>query len=75
MTGSGTSAFTPKDAVLFDLYTSLAGITRNDTTIGSGGLLSFTQTTTGSYNLHQVRAGLNYHTDWLAAHPTVVAKY
>jgi outer membrane immunogenic protein len=57
------------------LYTSLGGITRNDTTIGTGNLIFFSQTTTGSYNLHQIRAGLNYHTDWLASKPAVVAKY
>jgi len=57
------------------LYTSLGGITRNDTTIGTGGIVAFGQTTTGAYNLHQIRVGLNYHTGWLGAAPSVAAKY
>lgn len=57
------------------LYTSLGGITRNDTTIGTGGVIAFTQKSSGYVNLHQVRMGLNYRTDWLASKPVVVAKY
>lgn len=57
------------------IYTSLGGITRNDTTIGTSGSTAFTQTTTGNYNLHQILVGLNYHTGWLGPAPAVAAKY
>ena len=57
------------------LYTSLGGITRNDTTIGTAGTVAFGQTSTSTYALHQARVGLNYHTGWLGSSPTVVAKY
>lgn len=57
-------------------YTSLGGINRNDVTIGTNGLISFTQNATGSFNIHQARVGLNYHTGWLGGGaPTVTAKY
>jgi outer membrane immunogenic protein len=58
------------------LYTSLGGITRDDATIGTGGLLASGQITTGSYAFHQARVGLNYHTGWLGGGtPAVTAKY
>ena len=40
---------------------------------GSGPLL--TQSSMSAFGIHQARVGLNYHTGWLGAAPTVTAKY
>jgi len=56
------------------LYTSLAGITTNVYGSGPGAAGSVSQFTTGSFNIHSVRAGINYHTNWLGSTP-VIAKF
>lgn len=56
------------------LYTSLAGITTNVYGSGPGAAGNLAQVTTGAFNIHQVRAGINYHTNWLGSAP-VIAKF
>jgi opacity protein-like surface antigen len=72
------------------LYTQLSGINGGaystsagatscggcspSTNVSTNGPL-FTQSTMGAFGIHQARVGLNYHTDWLASKPAVVAKY
>jgi outer membrane immunogenic protein len=57
------------------LYASLPGITHNYSNLLNGAIYSFSQTNNSSFDIHQARIGLNYHTDWLASKPVVVAKY
>lgn len=57
------------------LFSSLAGITRNDMNIFNGAIFSFTKTTNDTFSIHQARVGLNYHTGWGAVIPAVTAKY
>lgn len=43
------------------------------TTLNTG--TGWGQTNVGPFGIHQARIGVNYHTDWLASKPAVVAKY
>lgn len=60
------------------LYTSLGGINRTDQTYSVGNFINkpngISQVSTGTFGIHQVRVGLNYHLDFERNLP-VVAKY
>ncbi len=60
------------------LYTSLGGINRTDQTYSVGNFSNLprgiSQVSTGTFGIHQVRVGLNYHLD-LGRNLPVVAKY
>ncbi len=68
------------------LYTSIGDLTlptvvssNNNYTSGNNGnngrYVTYINSYVPSIGVHQARFGLNYHTDWLAAKPAVVAKY
>ena len=69
------------------LYTALAGLSGNSIGGSAASARSdyfspsasngpiFSSSTIGTFGIHQVRVGLNYHTDWLANKPAVTAKY
>jgi outer membrane immunogenic protein len=70
------------------LYTQISGYNTHGVTLnpqsqtGVGGYYNFASAPTmyntnhlSPFGVHQVRVGLNYHTDWLASKPAVTAKY
>jgi outer membrane immunogenic protein len=52
------------------------GSTSNGSSSGGGGrAVNYSTGYIANIGVHQARFGLNYHTEWLAVHPTVAAKY
>jgi outer membrane immunogenic protein len=58
------------------LYTALGGISRADQTVISNNAGTASgNVTTGTFGIHQIRFGLNYHTGWLGSTQAVTSKY